>query len=303
MTKNVLNALFNAARGLLRNFGALLALAILYAALLAAAVLFVTTREASVVQLGLTALAAVALPVLFFLLVAACASYAAGESRPFGLMRGALRNFLKVLALSIPVLALVVGTVWGLNKLESRVKIDPQEEARFQNETHAHEEDEADDTTAPHAKPPVRWAYVFYSALRLFLLGFVLPLIAIHLWIVAARDGLKAALLTHHRTIARALSARSVFTYALGMIVFALVPYFFIIKQTPSSTGWLELSFLSTRLVVAFALTLFGFVSTVAALARIDGDATNAPSLVPQTTAPAQPRTEMPATVAGQPSS
>jgi hypothetical protein len=123
------------------------------------------------------------------------------------------------------------------------------------------------------------------------------------LWIVAARDGLRAALLRHHRVVARALSARSVFTYALGMIVFALVPYFFIIKQTPSSAGWLELSFLSTRLIVAFLLTLFGFVSTVAALARIDGDATGANALASQPVAPAQTRAEIPATVAGQPSS
>jgi hypothetical protein len=296
MTKNVLSTLFNVAWGLLRNFGALVALAVLYAALVAAAVLFVTTREATVFQLGLTALAAVAIPLLFFLLVAACATYAVGESRPAGLLRGALRNFMKVLLLSIPVLALAVGTVWGLNKLESRVKIDPQEEARFQNETHARDEDETTDP-APHAKPPVRWAYVFYSALRLFLLGFVLPLIAIHLWIVAARDGLRAAILRHHRVVARALSARSVFTYALGMIVFALLPYFFIIKQTPSRTGWLELSFLSTRLVVTFLLTLFGFVSTVAALARIDGGAERATTLAPQP-AP-QPRADVTASVPG----
>jgi hypothetical protein len=304
MTKNVFSTLFNAARELLRNFGALVALAVLYAALIAAAVLFVTTREASVFQLALTALAAVALPVLLFLLLAACATYAVGQSRAGEVLRGALRNFLKVLALSIPVLALVVGTVWATNKLEARVKVDPQEEARFQNETHEHnaDEDETGDET-PHAKPPVRWAYVFYSALRLFLLGFVLPLIAIHLWIVAARDGLRAAILRHHRVVLRALSARSVFTYALGMIVFALVPYFFIIKQTPSRAGWLELSFLSTRLVVAFLLTLFGFVSTVAALARIDDDAAGANTLVPQPVAPSQPSADVPIGVAGQPSS
>lgn len=296
MTKNVLSALFNSARKLLGDFGALVVLAVLFAALVGAAVLFVTTREASVFQLGVTAVAAVALPVLFFLLVAAVAAYAVGESRAVGVLRGSVRNFLKVIILSIPILALVVGTVWGLNKLEARVKVDPDEQARYEAQTHEHtDEDEADDA-APHAKPPVRWAYVFYSALRLFLLGFVLPLVAIHLWIVAARDGLGAAITRSPRTIFRALSARSVFTYALGMIVFALVPYFFIIKQTPSNTGWLELSFLSVRLVVSFALALFGFVVTTTALARLDGGTTTTNALAPQPATP--PRADATASAA-----
>jgi hypothetical protein len=275
MTKNVLSALFNAARGLLRNFGALVALAVLYAALIVAAVLFVTTREATVFQIGLTALCAVAAPMLFFLVASAAASYAVGESRPLGLLGRSVRNFLKVLLVSIPVLALVVGTVWGMNKLESRVRHDPREEASEQYSSAQDESaDEGGADSADKPKPPVRWAYVFYSALRLFLLGFVLPLVAIHLWLVAARDGLKAVVVNLHRVIIRALSARAVFTYAVGMIVFALLPYFLIIKRTPASAGTLELSLLGIRLLAAFALSLFGFVATMTALARERADGT-----------------------------
>jgi hypothetical protein len=281
MTKNVLSALFSAARDLLRNTGALLALAILYAALVVAAVLFITTREATVFQVGLSAVLALVVSVLFLILAAACASYAVGERRPFGLLRRALRNFLKVLLVSVPLVALAVGTIWAMNKLESRVKLDPREAARLQYQTH--EEDTAGEgaDNAERPKPPVRWAYVFYSALRLFLLGIVLPLITIHLWIISVGEGLRAALLKIHRTLARALSARSVFTYAVGMIVFALIPYFLIIKRTPVSAGWLELSLLGIRLFAAFALTLFGFVATATALARFDG-ATHTDALAPQ---------------------
>jgi hypothetical protein len=296
MTKNVLSALFSAARGLLRNAGALVALAILYAALVVAAVLFVTTREATLFQVGLTAVLAVVAPALFFLLAAAAAAYAVGEARPFGLIRRASRNFLKVLLISVPLVALVVGTVWAMNKLESRVKLSPQEEANLQSQTHDEDtpDEAADAATRP--KPPVRWAYVFYSALRLFLLGVVLPLFAIHLWIVAVRDGLRAALLKSYRALARSLSARSVFTYAVGMVVFALIPYFLVNKRTPMSAGWLELSLLGVRLFAAFALTLFGFVATATALARFDGD-TNAHALAPQP-AP-QPRADATARVPG----
>lgn len=296
MTKNVLSALFSAARGLLRNFGALLVLAILYAALVVAAVLFVTTREASTAQLALTALAAVAVPVLFFLVAAGCAAYAVGETRPAGILRRALANFLKVLLVSLPVVALVVGTVWAMNKLESRVKHDPRDEASVEYSSTAPDE-EGGGAAAERPKPPVRWAYVFYSALRLFLLGVILPLLAVHLWIAAARDGLGGALKLH-RVITRALSARSVFTYGVGMIVFALLPYFLIIKRTPATAGSLELTLLSVRLVAAFALTLFGFVATVAALARYDGGgATTDPAHVRQPDA--QPRPAEPASVTG----
>ncbi|MFL6227485.1 MAG: hypothetical protein ACJ741_01755 [Pyrinomonadaceae bacterium] len=273
MTKNVLSALFSAARGLLRNFGALVVLGVLYAATIIAAVLFVTTREASVFQIGLTAACAVAAPVLFFLVAAAAASYAVGESRALGLLGRSARNFLKVLLVSVPMLALVIGTVWGMNKLESRVRHDPREEASVEYPTPDESGDGASDS-AEQPKPHVHWHYVFYSALRLFLLGFVLPLVAIHLWIVAARDGLKAVIVRLHRIIARALSARAIFTYAVGMIVFALLPYFLIIKRTPASAGTVELSLLGIRLFAAFALSLFGFIATVTALARERGDAT-----------------------------
>jgi hypothetical protein len=293
MTKNVLSALFSAARGLLRNFGALLVLALLYAALVAAAVLFVTTREASTAQLALTALAAVAVPVLFFLVAVGCAAYAVGETRPAGVLRRALANFLKVLTVSLPVVALVVGTVWAMNKLENRVKHDPRDEASVEYSANAADE-EGGGAAADHPKPPVRWAYVFYSALRLLLLGVFLPLLAVHLWIAAVRDGLGGALKLH-RVIARALSARSVFTYAVGMIVFALLPYFLIIKRTPASASWLELSFISIRLFAAFALTLFGFAATTAALARYDNGANADPARVRQPDA--QPRPAEPASV------
>lgn len=295
MTKNVLSALFSAARGLLRNRGALLVLALLYAALIAAAVLFITTREATAFQLGLTALAAFAVPVLFFVIAAACAAYAVGETRPAGILRRAVANFLKVLAVSLPVVALVVGTVWAMNKLESRVKHDPRDEASAQYAANTDEEGGDSSAEQPRPKPPVRWAYVFYSALRLLLIGVFLPLLAVHLWIAAVRDGLGGALRKVHRVVARAFSARSVFTYGVGMIVFALLPYFLIIKRTPASAGWLELSFLSVRLLAAFALTLFGFVATVAALARFDTGADAEPSLARQPEA--QPRPAEPASV------
>lgn len=298
MTKQVLSTFFSAARGVLGDWRSLVALALLYAALVAAAVVFVTTREASLFQIGVTAVAAALVPVLFFAMASAAASYAVGESRTLPLVRRALRGFLKVVLVSIPLLALVVGAVWAMNKLENKVRHEPNEEASVSYPADEGSEDESgaeEGAAERRPKPRVRWAYVAVSALRLLLLGVVLPLLALHLWLVAVRDGLRACVTRLHRTLARALSARSVFIYALGMIFFALLPYFLVIKRTPVSAGWLELSLLGIRLAAAFAFTLTGFLATARALARIGADAATDGATAPQPDTP--PRVAEPASV------
>jgi nitroreductase len=288
MTKQVLSALFSAARQILRDWRALAALAALYAALVAACWLFVTTREARVWQIALTALLAAAIPLLLFVLIAACGSYAVGESRAMGVVSRGLRGFWKVALVAVPFIALVVGTVYGMNKLENRVKHDPQEEASVRYAEAESGRDETDETAdaAVRPKPKVRWAYVAVSALRLLLLGFVLPLAAVHLWLAALGEGFGAMIRGLFRTLARAYSARSVFTYAVGMLVFALLPYFLIVKRTPASSGWLELTLFGLRVGLAFLLTLFGWLATTRALARPGDGSTGARALAPQPIVP-----------------
>lgn len=299
MTKEVLSALASAARGLARDWRALAALAALYAALVAACGLFVTTREATAWQLFLTAALALAAPLLLCVVAAGCALYAAGERRALALVAGALKGSWKTLLLGLPVLALVVLTVWGMDKLENKVRHDPRAEAQEtfappggEAESDAGAAGEAGEAAGARRRPPVRWKYVFVSALRLLLLGVVLPLLALHLWLSAARHGFGAALRGVGRTLARAYSARSVLTYAVGMIVFALVPYFLLTVRTPSDAGWLEVSLLSARLGLAFLLTLGGVLMTMTALARDSdgGDSAPAPLAPPR---PA-PRAETP---------
>lgn len=267
MTKEVLSALAAAARGLLRDWRALAALAVLYAALVAACGLFVTTREATAWQLFLTAALAAAIPLLLCVVLAGCAVYAAGERRALPVVTGALKGFWKVAVLGLPVLALVVLTVWGMNKLENKVRHDPRAEAQETFASPAEEESEAE-AGETKKRPPVRWKYVFVSALRLLLLGVVLPLLAAQLFVGAARGGIGAGL----RRLGRAFGPRPVLTYAVGMIVFALLPYFLFNLRTPARAGWLELTLLSLRLGLVFLLTLGGALMTMTALARADGD-------------------------------
>jgi hypothetical protein len=298
MTKNVLASIFAAARDLLRSPRALAVLAALYLALIASGFFFITTREATVWQLFVTGASVLLTPLLFFAVQAAGASYAVGERGAAGLLRRTARSFLKVVAVSVPVILLAVLSVYLLDKLERRVQLTPQERARMEYARGAADDEEStgssESSSASTSKPPVRWKYLFVSALRLLVLGLFLPLAAMHVWLAAARDGLAAAYARFPRHFARAFSARSVLTYGVGMIVFALIPYFLITKRTPLSSNAFELTVFGARILLAVSLMLFGWVMTMTALARPDGQ------MAATTAEPAldQPHTAPPATTA-----
>jgi hypothetical protein len=271
MTKNVLASIFAAARDLVRSPRALAVLVALYLALIAAVFFFITTREATLWQLFVTGASVLLAPLLLFVVVAAGASYAVGQRDAGGLLRHTARSFLKVLVVSIPFLLLAVLSVYLLNKLERGVQLSPEERASVEyarSAESAERESSSSASAATRPKPPVRWKYLFVSALRLFVLGLLLPLAAMHLWLVAARDGLVAAFARFHRHLIRAFSAQSVLTYGVGMIVFALIPYFLITKRTPVASNTLELAIFGARMLLAFSLMLFGWVMTMTALAR-----------------------------------
>lgn len=270
MTKNVLASIFAAARDLLRHPLAFALLVALYLALIAACYFFITTREATVWQLTLTLLSALGVPLFFFIVQAAGASYAVGERSSAMLLKRTARSFLKVFAVSIPLILLAVLAVYLLDKLEQRALM-PGESAGLEMMRIAPPDVAESSSEESRPKPPVRWKYLFVSALRLLVLGVFLPLAAMHLWLAAVRDGFLAAFARSPSLIARAFSARSVLTYGIGMIVFALIPYFLITKRTPVSSNTFELLIFGARILIAFALMLFGWVMTMTALARADG--------------------------------
>ena len=260
MIKNAFNDLGGAARSLFRGKAALALLSLLYLLALACAYLFFATGVATAGQLVISAAAAVVVPLLFFLLQSLIAHAAVGEGATAAtLMRRALSDFGKILLVSLPLIALGVLFIYLIGKLQTWLP--------------------APDTSAAAARgaaagPDVRagrplyWQDVLVSTLRLLLLGFALPLAAAHLWLSTARDGLKATLRRAHRVIARAFAPASVFIYALGLLVFGLMPYFVIYTRTPVKNGWAELTLFGLRLAFAFALTLWGWAITVGALAR-----------------------------------
>jgi len=216
MIKDSLKAIGNSAVGLFRNPLGLLLLCALYFALLACAYVFFATGVASVWQLVLSALA-----------------------------------------------ALAVGVIYLLGKLQAHL---PRvEEAQA---PHAY----VASTLAPKPEP-LHWQEALVSSLWLLLLGMILPLLAAHLWLSTAHDGLLPTLKKIHRVAARAFAPRSVFIYAVGLFVFGLMPYFILYTRTSVSNTWAELSLFTLRLALAFVFTLLGWTITLGALARSTPDA------------------------------
>jgi hypothetical protein len=259
MIKDSLKALAGSARELFRNWRGLALLSVLYAALLASVYLFFETGVANAWQLVVSALTVLLVPLLFFVLQAMVTHFALSETRVGGLVGRALRDFLKILLVSLPLIALGVLFVYLLGKLQGWLpKIDYAEAAHgYVSATGA-------------SKPePLYWQEMLVSSLWLLLLGVFLLLMTAHVWLATARDGLLTTIKRIHRVVGRSFMPQSVLIYAVGFFVFALVPYFVLFTRVPVSNGWAELTFFGFRLLLAFIFTLWGWTITLGALARV----------------------------------
>jgi len=114
MYSTSINAIISAARSLFSNRRSLLLMLAVYAALLAAIYLFVSTREATVSQLLLTLVTVVAAPTLFFVLQAAIVGPTS---------RGLMTRSLKLFFVSVPVIAITMGAMYGLIKFQTHPAI------------------------------------------------------------------------------------------------------------------------------------------------------------------------------------
>ncbi len=247
-----------AAQRLLKNWRAMIVLAVLYAALLGSLYLFVTIREATVNQVVLTLLLAVAAPLLFFLIQTAglCQIRKSGF---FAMLRETLGSFWKVLVVSLPLLAFTVLVLYLLTRLQRYVGA-PRDFSDLVTQYQIGVENGA------ARKMP--WGTTLLTSVRYLLIGVVLPIVAIHFWIAAANEGLLSVIRTLKRILFQAFAPNSVLIYVTGFLVFGLFPYLVLFKAIPVNRPWLEMVLFVIRLMTVFALTLFGWVATVAALAE-----------------------------------
>jgi hypothetical protein len=234
--------------------------------------LLVAIREATLPQVILTFLFAVAAPLLFFILQTMIAS---GNTRQTAkedtgeieqltagsLLKRSLTSFWKLILISLPLIVLAILIAYLLGRAQNHFGQTINEPAISSSHTLA------PTANVPTARP-INWRVALFSTIRYLAFGLVLPLAAIHLWLATARDGLGGAVRKIATLLSRAFAPQSVLIYIAGFIVFAVVPYFLLFRTTQSQHAWLELSFLVARLVVVFALTLLGWTITVRALGR-----------------------------------
>jgi hypothetical protein len=199
----------------------------MYGALWGTVYLFVSTREATIMQLVITLALLVIAPALFFALHAVSLNHFSGSTG----LRKTIKNALRLIVVSVPVIVLTALAFYGLGKIESHQTV--------------------------------------VVAVRYLLAGVIAPLLAIQLWVVASRDGLRKLLRRIPQAIAKALAPQSLFIYACGALVFAVAPYFLIFHTSQIERAWLEVSLLAVRLILSAFLILFGWVTTVGTLALL----------------------------------
>ena len=266
MLTETIQSIASASRNVLRNWQAMLLIAVVYAVLLVLLYLFVIVKEATVTQVTLTFAFAIAAPLLFFLLqamIAAEGSRAAeGQSGAGFVLRKSLTSFWKVLLISLPLIALALLIGYLLGKAQNHF-------SSTVNDTLANLPHSLSETARGQKKPvPINWRASLFSTIRYLVFGLFLPLVAIHLWLATVREGLGAALRRLLHLLGRAFAPRSVLIYVLGFIFFAVVPYFVLFKTTQTKHAWIELLLLVARLFIVFALTLLGWTITVRALGQ-----------------------------------
>jgi hypothetical protein len=237
----------------------MLLLAFVYAALLATLYFFVAVREASLAQVTLTFALAIAAPLLFFVLQSMVASQT-DETSVGLLLKRSLGSFWKLILISLPLIALAILVAYLLAKWQNHLAVNlnsGDDLARSLNES----------ANGPRgAARPINWKVAMLSTVRYLAFGLVLPLTAIHLWLATTREGLGAAIRRIGTHLARAFAPQSVLTYIAGFLIFGVAPYFLLFRTTQTKHAWIEVLLLVARLVVVFALTLFGWAVTVRAL-------------------------------------
>jgi hypothetical protein len=235
---------------------------VLYALLLATLYGFISTREATLWQVTGTYIFLVLIPLEFFILQAAIVQHERTEKFHWPQI---LRDAVKIAVVTIPIILLGFLVSYLLNKWQAHY---PAPQQLFAPPS----------AKGPPPAQPLHWPTVLFATVRLLLLGVVLPLAAIHLWIeVAARDvrssldgGVKTVLQRIGNTLARAFQFDSVLTYALGLIIFVVVPYAILFLRIPVKGNKTDFAVFIGRLLLVYLFTLIGWIVTVNALSTIE---------------------------------
>jgi len=250
------------------NVGALIIFAIIYAALVVSSYFFISTREATVRQVLATYALMILIPVLFFLFQASIIDRVREQKFRWGAI---VIDAIKFFIATIPILLLGWLIYYLLNKWQSHhlapIVVVP--------------------TTALESKPlPLHWPTLLFATARFALLGVALPLSAIHIWIAIAGSDLRTWIDQGPKVLVRrvgsalatAFAPESVLVYAVGLILFFVLPYTVLFVPFSPKGNKADFAVFVLRLLLTFVFTFIGWVVTISALARNAGDFSPAPS-------------------------
>ena len=258
---------FSTMKSTLTSLPALAVFTLIYALLLAAFFKFIWTREATLGQVFITYALMVLIPALFFIYQAAII----GRTRDLKFRWPAiLIDALKFFVATIPILLLAWLLSYLLNKLQLRFPAPALPTLPL--------------GTAPPTPRPLHWPTLIFATLRFVLMGVALPLTTIHLWIAVAGGEVRTIFAggTFFKRIgtalARALDFESVLIYALGLVIFFVIPYAILFAPFTPKGNKTDFAFFILRLVLSFIFSLIGWVVTVSALTRYSLEASPEPS-------------------------
>jgi hypothetical protein len=254
MIQNILNSLRTSTQAFFSNWKNLGVFTLIYALLVFALYLFFTTPEAKLWQIAFSIILIVLIPILFFALQVMSVKYTSVDSTMNVLLKRGFSEFWKLFLISLPFILLTWLAIWGMTKLNvsltTRIEKAPSE------------------TTAQikAVEQNLKNLARGFSAVWALLLYFILPLFSIQLWITTLREGFAPTLKRIFSVILRAFSPRSVITYLIGFVIFAVIPYFILTTRTPIKSPWLDVAFLGFRIALALFIALAGWVVTVGSI-------------------------------------
>lgn len=244
MINDVLTAISAAARKLFTNWGALLIAFLLFALLWSACYLLITIGLATTLQVTLALLLLpVLVLVLFFTLQALGLSYVRVGAGAGYLLKRALQDCWKLLVISLPLLLLAGLIIYAADKAEDRWVRD--------------------------VETPRRWVELTITWARYLFLCFVLPLIGIHWWMAAVREGVPGAVKGSLRGISRAFAPRSVLVYAVILTFCGALAYFLFFTKTQFGSEWVQLWVFGLRFTLAWLIIFLGWLLVLGALVEL----------------------------------
>ncbi len=123
---------------------------------------------------------------------------------------------------------------------------------------------------AVHALGKVQSHVTLVTTLRYLLIGMIAPMLTIQLWITTTNTGLRSLVTSLRSVIRKTFAPQTVFVYACGFLIFAVIPYLMVQIGPLIERPWLELSVLVVRLAASALLILLGWVTTVGAMSILN---------------------------------